>query len=107
MLLSSVDLVISDHSNFGVEATLLGKPLISTNFNNKNLELIQSFYDFEHSFFVDEYNKMEQMILEILNEGKHLNELKDKRKELIEKQNHLNDGNASQRIVDLLLNKLK
>lgn len=27
------------------------------------------------------------------------------KKELIEKQNHLNDGNASQRIVDLLLKK--
>ena len=50
---------------------------------------------------------MENIILEILNEGKHLNEFKDKRKELIEKQNHLNDGNASQRIADLLLNKLK
>ena len=103
MLLSSADLVISDHSNFGIEATLLGKPLISTNFNNENLELIQSFYDFKYSFFIDEYNKMENMILEILNEGKHLNELKDKRKELIEKQNHLNDGNASLRIADLLI----
>jgi len=105
MLLSSADLVISDHSNFGIEATLLGKPLITTNFSNENLELIQSIFDYEHSFFVDEYNKMENMIFEILNEGKHLNELKNKRKELIEKQNHLNDGNASQRIVDLLLKK--
>ena len=103
ILLSSADLLISDHSNFGIEATLLGKPLISTNFNNENLELIQSFYDFKYSFFIDEYNKMENMILEILNEGKHLNELKDERKELIEKQNHLNDGNASLRIADLLI----
>ena len=105
MLLPSADLVISDHSNFATEAVLLGKPLITTNFDNQNLELIQSFYEFEYLFFVDEYNKMEHMILEILNEGKHLNELKDKRKELIKKQNHLNDGNASQRIVDLLLKK--
>ena len=103
MLIPSADLVISDHSNFAIEAILLGKPLITTNFNNQNLELIQSFYEFEYLLFVNEYNEMENMILEILNESRHLNELKDKRKKLIEKHNHLNDGNASQRIVDLLI----
>ena len=42
------------------------------------------------------------MILEILKQDKDLKEFQEKIKQLIQKHNYLNDGNASQRIVDLL-----
>ena len=52
--------------------------------------------------FQGKYNKLENMILEILKQDKDLKEFQEKRRQLIQKHNYLNDGNASQRIVDLL-----
>jgi hypothetical protein len=48
---------------------------------------------------------LEKTILEILIEGKYLEELILGRKNIIEKYNSFNDANASQRIFDVITHR--
>lgn len=104
-LLSSADVIISDYSNVGAEAILLEKPLLTFNFMKENFSNVQRYHEFGASIYIENYDKMEKTIIEILNENKHLGELKEGRQKIIDMYNYYNDGNASQRIFDLLVKR--
>ena len=105
MLIAAADIVISGHSNFGIEALLWGKSLITVNFSETSFDEYKKFYEYSTSIYLDDYNLLEGVIMEIL-EGKHLENLKEERKKLIEKLNIFNDSKASERIFKLLSNPL-
>jgi len=104
-LVSSADLVITDYSNVGTDAIILGKPLLTVNFVKESFEHEQRYHDYGASLYFEDYQKMERIILEILVEGKHLEELAKGRKIAIDEYNYYNDGNATDRIIDMLKNK--
>jgi len=106
-LISGADLVVTDTSSVGVESVIARKPLISINFFNENYELAKTLRvdKYGAALYIEDYNKFEKLILEILNEGKHLEELKKCQNSIAEWYNYSNDGNAAYRMCDLLLGK--
>jgi len=104
LLLSASDVVITDYSNVGIDAVLLGKPLISVNFLRELWDDYPQRIDkFGASIYVEEYLKLKNIILEVLNENKHVAELKKGREKVVSRFNFYNDGKASDRIFDLLM----
>ena len=102
ILLPAADLVITDHSNLGIEAILLEKPLITVNFTKEPLEIIHKFFPYNASVYTENYNTLERDTLEILKEGKHFDKMKEGRVEAVKNYNIYNDGKASKRIFNLL-----
>lgn len=109
-LIGISDLVISDYSTSLMEAILLEKPVININldFKERDRDLIElPLVDENISFFVDKYNNLEKLILEILENKVDLITLRKKMKGVIEKYNFPNDGQATKRITKLILQNLK
>jgi len=106
-LLSAADVVITDFSNAGVEAILLEKPLITVNFANEDFSNVHRFHEYNASIYVDEYEQIEKIIMEILMDKKHIQELKKDSKKVIDMYNYYNDGNAANRIFNILHNPNK
>ena len=105
ILIPAADVSITDHSNAGIEAILLDKPLITTNFAKEQLTNVQRYHEYDAAIYAEDYSKLEKILLEILIEGKHLQRLKEGRKRAIDSYNFYNDGKASERIFNLLLQK--
>jgi len=103
-ILSGSDVVISDYSNVGAEVILLGKPLITFNFTKEKLDNAQRYHEYGASLYIEDYNKLENIMLDILLENKYMEELKKGRQKIIDLYNYYNDGNSAQRIYDLLVN---
>lgn len=103
LLLSASDLVITEHSNVGVEAIFLGKPVISVNFNKEKFEGEQLFSEFECVMYFEKYPEMEKAVKDILYEKK-LNNFLAGQNRIISLFNAYNDGKASERIFNLLTN---
>ena len=104
-LISAADLVITDYSNIGAEAILLDKPLLTVNFIKEKFDFEQQYYRFGAALYFEDYGKVEDTIIELLNYGKYSEELKAGRQRMAEMYNYHNDGKAAERIVDLLLNE--
>lgn len=102
-ILPAADLVITDHTNFGIEAALHCKPWITVNFINESSDFLQKIFDYSASIFIEHYAELEKKILEILEEEKHLDLIREKKMKIIEDYNYYNDGNASKRIYNLLI----
>jgi len=102
-LLSSADLVITDFSSVGLEVLLLEKPLLTVNFAKQDLKNFFKYHEYDASIYVEDYRDLEKVILEILKEGKHLQELKEGGKKIIENFNFYNDGKSSERILENLM----
>jgi len=102
LLLSGSDVVISDYSNVGVEAILLNRPAVNVNFIKEELDKAQNFHEYGAVLYVEEYDKLENLITGILHKNEYIEELKKGRQKIIDMYNFNNDGNASQRIFDLL-----
>ena len=66
LLLSASDVVVSDYSNVGVEAVMLKKIVINQNFSKENLESAQNYHETGAVFHIEEYDKLEKMIKDIL-----------------------------------------
>jgi len=104
-LLSAADVMITDYSSIGLEAVFLGKPLISVNLLKENWEEYTSRVEkYGASIYIENYETLEKILLEILKENKHLVELKKGREKVIEKYNFGNDGKAAERIFNILIN---
>lgn len=103
-LLPAADLVITDHSNLGIEAALLGKPWLTINFANEDSNFLHTIFDYTGSLFTEKYEYLEKLILEILIEKKHLELFKNSQKKIIENFNYYNDGKSTNRIFELLTN---
>lgn len=102
-LLAASDLLITEYSNIGVEASFLEKPIVIVNFLKEDTDLYPERLDkYGAAMYVEEYSKLEDIILEILNKNMHLDKLKEARKNVYEKHNAYNDGKAAERICNLL-----
>jgi len=102
LLLSGSDVVVSDYSNVGVEAVLLGKPVVNINFIKEKLDEAQNYHKFGAVLYVEDYQKFENMINDIFDKNFNRDELEKGRKKIIEMYNFNNDGNASKRIYELI-----
>jgi hypothetical protein len=101
-LISAADLLITDYSNVGVEAILLKKPLLTVNFVKEDLSNVQ-FHNNGASIYVDDYDKLEEVVLKILKDENSV--ISYDREEIISSYNFRNDGKAASRVIDLLLRK--
>ena len=106
-LLSGADLVITEYSNVGIDAIVLEKPLITVNFLNENFDQYVRFHEFGASIYIDEYSKLEKVVPEILNQNIHAEKLKMGRKKFMAVQNSGAEGNATDRIFNILINSDK
>lgn len=102
-LLAGADLVITDFSNVGIEAILLEKPLLIANFTSESKWDHIKAHEYGAAIYIDNYNKLENTILEILKEDKHLEELQIGRRKITDQYNFHNDGNAAERIFRSLI----
>lgn len=106
-LLAAANLLITGHSNLAVEAAVLQKPTIFVNFINEPSRMFSDFVDFSNSFYVEEYQSLEKCIKEILIENKHSQRLENSRNYITNNFNIYNDGNASERIIQILTDNQK
>ncbi len=104
-LIAAADLVISDYSNVGIQAVLLEKPLLTVNLIGEKWKDVIRFDKFGASIYIENYDKLEKIILEILKEDKHLDDFKIGRKKIIDDYNFYNDGFATKRIFDIMRKK--
>ena len=102
-ILSAASLVISDNSNVCVEAILLEKPLITINFVKENLEKAQRYHEFGGAIYTENYNELEKLVTKILLSEEYVAKLRKERSRVIDMYNSYNDGMASNRIFELIL----
>jgi len=102
-LLSASDLMITDFSSIGLEAIILGKPLITVNFEKENLDNKPRYHEYGASIYVENPLELKNLILEILEKNLHLDELKEGRKKAVERYNFKNDGKSADRIIKKLI----
>ena len=101
-LLVASDIVITEYSDAGVEAILLGKILITVNFVNEDFDRYINYHKYDASIYISRYNDLEQSIHDILI-GKKSNNLDYGRERIIEMYNNQNDGKATKRIFRMLI----
>jgi len=104
-LLSSSDILITDFSNVCIEANLLSKPVLTVNFSKEDFSNVERFHEYDASIYLENYVDLEKMILEIIVKNKYLEKFKKGKDNIVKKFNTYNDGMASKRIIDLLLNQ--
>ena len=102
ILISASDLVITDYSNLGIEATILDKPMITVNFSGENLDYTTRYHEYGASIYLEDYNKLEDLVEKIFIDEKDIESLTKGRKEIADLYNSYNDGKATQRILKLL-----
>jgi UDP-N-acetylglucosamine:LPS N-acetylglucosamine transferase len=104
-LFAVASVVITDYSNTGAEAALMGKPLITVNFYGPDsLQNEQRYYETGAAIHCEDIGTLKERISEIM-EGKNLAGLAEGCKRLADLYNIYNDGKATDRIVELLINK--
>jgi len=104
-LISAADVVLfHESSTVGAHASLANKPLIAVDFLKQETDYPIRYHEIGAAMYVDEYSKLEELILEILTEGKHFEKLTDGRKKITEMYNYKNDGKAADRIFNILIN---
>jgi len=102
-LLSASEMVITDWSSVGLAAILLGKPLLQVNFTKEEIQKSVRYFDFGASIHITNYDKLEEIAIQILGDDeKIVKELNIGREKIIELYNFRNDGNAAQRIYEIL-----
>lgn len=103
ILLPAADLVITDESQLGVEAGLLGKPWITKNFHNdKERFLFEMYGHLINSVHVTNYEDLEKTTLEILIEKKHSKFIEQNKKELLKKFSNQNNDKSSEKIFSII-----
>lgn len=102
-LLSAADVLITDYSSIGLEAIFHEKPLISVNISKEKWEDYPSRVEkYGASFYTENYNELENILKQILVEGKHVESLKKGRDEVIRNFNYGNDGKSTDRIYNII-----
>lgn len=103
-LLSASDLVITDFSTAGIEAKLLGKPVISANFSSTPWNYLQ-LEETGAAITIKNIEELEKVSKKILEKG-----LEHNQKEIeatVNNYNFKNDGKASERIFKSLLGHME
>jgi len=103
VILSAADVIISEYSNVSVEGVLLGKPVVNVNFMKEKLEQAQNYHKFGAVLYLEDYEKFEKIIKDILAGNYNKDELEKGRQKIIDMYNYNNDGKASKRIFDLII----
>lgn len=106
-LLSASDLVITEYSNVGAEAILLDKPVITVNFFKESFEHEQNYSEYGGVLYYETYSHMKEVVKEMMDGGKYLDQLKKDRKKAAYRYNYRNDGKATERIYNLVTNPSK
>ena len=102
LLIAAADLVlIHESSTVGVDASLIGKPIIAVDFLNEDTGFETKYHEYNAAKIVKKYQNLEKILFEILMERKYLDELEQGRKKIAQLYNYKNDGNAVNRIFDL------
>jgi hypothetical protein len=105
-LLAASDLIITDYSNFGIEAMLMNKPIISFNFTKEDWgDHPQRLDQLNAATYIDQYEELEKEINNIFENYNKGYSLKENNIEIIRKFNFENDGNACNRIYRYLTEK--
>jgi len=105
ILLPAADLVITDESQLGIEAGLLGKPWITKNFNQNKEEFLFEMYDhLINSIHVTNYENLEKIILEILHDKKHSEQIEHNKIELLRKFHNPDNNVPSKEIFSIIKN---
>ena len=104
-VISNADLVITGSSNFGIEASMYGIPVISANFESKSNEEANELFHPEYMNHVKKYEDLEKKVLEIFNRKTDKEILKKPNMEMTNQYNIFNDGHASNRIFRLISGK--
>ncbi len=98
-LLLSCDCLITKYSTVGLEAMILGKPVICLNFYQDKIHYILN----KAAFELSNCNELPLLIKEIFENPL----LKSKeRKKFVEKYNYKNDGLATKRVYRIIINLL-
>jgi hypothetical protein len=101
-IIPAADLVITDHTNFGIESALHKKPWITVNFIKESSNFLQKIFDYSGSIFLEDYDDLEKTVLEVLKNKKFTDIFRNKSSKVVEDYNFHNDGNALTRIFDIL-----
>lgn len=102
-VVSAADLVITDQTNLGIEAGLLGKPWLTINFQNDNENfLFKTSEHMEHSIHLTDYNDLEIKSLEIFHDHKYEEFFLTHQQEMIKKFNFIQGTNSSEKIFSIL-----
>ena len=102
-LVSAADLVITDQTNLGIEAGLLGKPWLTVNFQNENKDfLFKTSEQMKHSIHLSDYKDLEIKSSEILHKHKHEKLFLTNQQEMIKKFNFIQELNSRQKIFSIL-----
>ena len=103
-LISACDILVTEFSTVGVEAVLLGRPVVIINFLKEDSEeFVERLDKFNASFYIEDYGSLENIIKEILENNKILEKLRDGQNKVCELYNHSNDGKALERIISYLI----
>ena len=90
-----------------MEAILLEKPVITVNFvKDIVVGATAEWHKFDLAVHVEKYDQLENSVLCILNGNNLLEKFKNARIKIIPDFNHLNDGQATVRIFNLLKEKI-
>lgn len=104
ILLAASDLVITEYSDVGVEVISLGKPLITVNFDYENFEQFIRYDQYGAAIYINNYQKLEEKIFEILIQDKHSEQLREAGKKILEMYNNVTGNSASDAIFKILKN---
>lgn len=99
-LVSAADLVITDFSNVGLEASLANKKVITVNFNTSDWSNVPQYHKYSNAINIKKYEDLESSIISLFNKKSNQ---KNDIDTLISEFNYLNDGNATNRICHLLI----
>lgn len=102
-LLPVADLVITDQTNLGIEAALLGKPWVTINFENEDEDfLFKTSEHLHNSIHLTNYDELETTINDILFNNKFSNLIESHKQEIIKKFNYSNNRTAANTIFSII-----
>ncbi len=103
VLLPSADLVITDQSNLGIEAGLLGKPWITMNFQNTDHDfLFKTEKHLSESIHVTDFHDLEKNILAIFPTNERSDLINYHKKNLENKFNFAGNRKSSENIFNII-----
>jgi UDP-N-acetylglucosamine:LPS N-acetylglucosamine transferase len=106
-IIPQTTLIITDGGSIGVEATLSGIPLIISTLGRKGLEWSsgQNFIDEKVALYANNIEELFDIIEKIMTDKNTQDLLNQSREKFENNFNYLNDGNACNRFIQIILNK--
>ncbi len=102
-LLLASDVLVTDYSTTGAEAALFGMPVIVTNFTGEKYPS-NNYDDYGVALLIEKLEQVEPVIASLFDDEKVQQSIRDSQARFAENYNVYNDGQASDRIGDILIN---